>query len=114
MWRQRECINLIPSEQTPSPLVRRLAVMDPVGRYAEHKQAEGLRGADVFYYQGTDFIAGVEELLVAELRRVSGLSAGRDPRGVSGQMANMTVFSAMVDLPEPHRSQARAEAHRAR
>ena len=36
-WRQSECINLIPSEQTASPAVRRLSIMDPAFRYAEHR-----------------------------------------------------------------------------
>ena len=36
-WRQTQCINLIPSEQTQSPMVRLLSVMDPAFRYAEHR-----------------------------------------------------------------------------
>ena len=36
-WRQTECVNLIPSEQTASRMVRLLSVTDPAGRYAEHK-----------------------------------------------------------------------------
>ena len=39
-WRQQECINLIPSEMTTSPLVRLLSVMDPAFRYAEHRKLE--------------------------------------------------------------------------
>ncbi|HEX9122500.1 MAG TPA: glycine cleavage system aminomethyltransferase GcvT, partial [Actinomycetota bacterium] len=34
-WRQRECVNLIPSEMTASPMVRLLQIMDPAFRYAE-------------------------------------------------------------------------------
>ena len=42
-WRQRGCLNLIPSEMTPSPLVRMLSlVSDPVGRYAEHREVPGV------------------------------------------------------------------------
>lgn len=37
-WRRRRCVNLIPSEMTPSPLVRLLQVTGPVCRYAEHKE----------------------------------------------------------------------------
>jgi len=97
LWRQRDCINLIPSEQTPSPVVRLLSVMDPVGRYAEHKPVMAFNDTDVFYYQGTDFICRVEELLVAELRRYFGCRQV-ETKVVSGQMANTTVFSAMVDF----------------
>jgi len=96
-WRQRECINLIPSEQTPSPLCRMLSVTDPCGRYAEHKQVKAFKEADVFYYQGTDFIGEVEHLLCCELKRFLGCSEV-ETRVVSGQMANMAVYSAMVDF----------------
>ncbi len=95
-WRQGECFNLIPSEQTPSPMVRLLSVMDPAGRYAEHKPVKAFKEADVFYYQGTDFIAEVEHRLVCELRQFLGATEV-EPRVISGQMANMAVFSAMLD-----------------
>jgi glycine cleavage system T protein len=96
-WRQHECINLIPSEQTPSEMVKLLSIMDPVGRYAEHKQVMAFNEAEVFYYQGTGFIAGVEELLKNELRLYLEC-AEVETRPVSGQMANTALFSAMVDF----------------
>ncbi|MBT8047737.1 MAG: glycine cleavage system aminomethyltransferase GcvT [Gammaproteobacteria bacterium] len=95
-WRQLDCINLIPSEMSISPMVKLLSVMDPVGRYAEHKQVKALDEAEVFYYQGTEFIWEVEELLKQEMMDYLGCPAV-EPRLISGQMANMTVFSAMVD-----------------
>jgi aminomethyltransferase len=95
-WRQQNCINLIPSEMSLSPMTKLLSVMDPVGRYAEHKQVKALDEAEVFYYQGTEFIWEVEELLKKELMDYLGC-ATVEPRLISGQMANMTVFSAMVD-----------------
>ena len=39
LWRQRKCINLIPSENTPSLLVKLCEISDPSGRYGEHKTA---------------------------------------------------------------------------
>jgi len=96
LWRQQECINLIPSEQTPSAMVRLLSVMDPVCRYAEHKRIKEQDNADVFYYQGTDFIQEVEYALEAELRRFLGCPEV-ETRLISGQMANAGFFSAMVD-----------------
>jgi aminomethyltransferase len=36
-WRQKESFNLIPSEQTPSLLVRFFSMTDPSGRYAKHR-----------------------------------------------------------------------------
>jgi aminomethyltransferase len=95
-WRQRECINLIPSEMTASPAVRLLQVTDPVFRYAEHRALEAFHDADVFYYQGTGFIAEVERLVGQELRGFLG-ARQLEARTISGQMANTTVFSAMVD-----------------
>jgi len=95
-WRQRRCINLIPSEMTPSPLVRMLQVSDPVGRYAEHRDFPAFLDHEVFYYQGTDFIAWVEDRLAAEMASFMGCPQV-EARAISGQMANMTVFSAMVD-----------------
>jgi len=96
LWRQQQTINLIPSEMTPSPLVRLLQVSDPVGRYAEHRELLAALGRDVFYYQGTDLIAWVEEELRAEMARYLGCPLV-ELRTVSGQMANLTVFSGFVD-----------------
>jgi aminomethyltransferase len=95
-WRQQQCVNLIPSEQTPSPMVRMLSITDPAGRYAEHKQVKAFKEADVFYYQGTEFIAEVEYLLTCEFQKFLECSEV-ETRVISGQMANMAVFSALVD-----------------
>jgi aminomethyltransferase len=95
-WRQRRAINLIPSEMTASPMVRLLSISDPAFRYAEHRKAEAFYDAEVFYYQGTDFIDEVERLLVHELRTYLGCPEV-ETRVISGQMANACVFSAMVE-----------------
>ena len=95
-WRQTECINLIPSEQTVSPMVRRLTVMDPAFRYAEHRSLRSYYDTEVFYYQGTDFIDRVETLLKEEMSRYLGCREV-EVRVMSGQMANAVVFSGLVD-----------------
>ncbi|MDM8556282.1 glycine cleavage system aminomethyltransferase GcvT [Desulfococcaceae bacterium HSG7] len=95
-WRQQECINLIPSEMTPSRMTRHLSIADPVCRYAEHKPVKAFHEAEVFYYQGADFIDQVEEDLIQELRRYFGC-AQVETRPISGQMSNATVFSALTD-----------------
>ncbi len=110
-WRQRECINLIPSEITTSPMVRLLSVMDPAFRYAEHKEMKAFYETDVFYYQGTDFIAEVEWLLEEEMRKFLGCSEV-EMRLISGQMANATVFSAVLDYI--NRADRRSEPRRIR
>ncbi len=96
LWRQKECINLIPSEMTMSPLVRLLSVMDPAFRYAEHKKSKAFYDADIFYYQGTEFIGQVELMLEKEMLEFLGCE-NVETRLISGQMANTAVFSAMVD-----------------
>lgn len=110
-WRQRDCINLIPSEMTPSNTARLLSIMDPSCRYAEHKALKAFCDSDVFYYQGTDFIAEVERLLVEEGRKYLGC-AEVEPRLISGQMANTAVFSALVDYL--NRSDRKSEQRRIR
>jgi aminomethyltransferase len=95
-WRQQDCINLIPSEQTLSPMTRALSVMDPVGRYAEHKAIRAFCDTEVFYYQGTDFISEIENLLQNELAAFLGCCQV-ETRLISGQMANMAVYSSLVD-----------------
>jgi aminomethyltransferase len=96
-WRQKDCFNLIPSENTPSPLVRALLLCDAMGRYNEHKRVRGfgLASPDARYYQGTGFATDAEEKLVAELAAYFGASQ-IEPRPISGQQANMAVFSGIV------------------
>ncbi len=106
LWRQRRCFNLIPSENTASLLVKLCEISDPSGRYAEHKTAlkketealtgtGALKGDQVYYYQGTDFIFEVEERLKEEFGKY--ISASEvEARTISGQMANEVVFKAMV------------------
>jgi aminomethyltransferase len=95
-WRQKETFNLIPSESTPSLLVRLLTISDPSGRYAEHRLMKAFRESDVFYYQGTKLIGEIEVLAANELGRFIGCSEV-EARVTSGQMANAAVFSGIVD-----------------
>ncbi len=97
IWRQEECINLIPSEMTPSPAVRLLSASDPSFRYAEHKKISAFYDRDIFYYQGTKFIDEVEQLLIEEMKKFLGCSEV-ETRLLSGQMSNMTVFSALMNF----------------
>jgi glycine/serine hydroxymethyltransferase len=101
VWRQKESINLIPSESTPSILVKMCEISDPAGRYAEHRT---MKGQEVYFYQGIGFIRDIEEETQQELSRFFGCSEV-ELRPVSGQMANEVVFKAMVrflnrDRPE--------------
>lgn len=111
IWRQQECINLIPSEQTASRVVRMLSILDPAGRYAEHKPVKAFNESEVFYYQGTEFIAAVERELVNQMCSFLGCRQV-ETRPISGQMANMVVFSALVDYL--NRADRRSEQRRIR
>jgi glycine/serine hydroxymethyltransferase len=91
-WRQAECVNLIPSETTPSLLVKLCEISDPAGRYAEHRT---MKGEDVYFYQGTDFIRDVEIEAQKELGQFFGCT-DVELRTISGQMANEVVFKGMV------------------
>lgn len=100
-WRQGECINLIPSEMSPSLLVKMCEVSDPSGRYAEHRT---MKGEEVYFYQGTDFIKEIE----LEVRRELGdffRCSEIELRPISGQMANEVVFKAMVRFLNRNRAE---------
>ncbi|RFT16274.1 MAG: Serine hydroxymethyltransferase [Candidatus Saccharicenans subterraneus] len=92
IWRQKKCFNLIPSENTPSLLVKLAEIADPSGRYAEHRT---MKGQEVYFYQGTDFIRDVELEARKELSRYFGCT-DVELRPVSGQMANEVVFKGLV------------------
>ena len=95
-WRQTQCINLIPSENTPSRAVQMLCASDPAFRYAEHKKVKAFYDADIFYYQGTKFIDAVEQKLTEQMRQYFGCTEV-ETRVTSGQMSNMVAFSALMD-----------------
>ena len=101
IWRQRECVNLIPSESTPSILVKMFEISDPSGRYAEHRT---MKGEEVYFYQGTDFIRDVEVEAQTELGLYFGCT-DVELRPISGQMANEVVFKGMVKFVNRGRAQ---------
>ena len=92
VWPRRRCFNLIPSEQSPSLLVKMFEIADPAGRYAEHRSQ---KGKEIYYYQGVDFIRDVEEQASRELKDYFGC-ADVELRPISGQMSNEVVFKAML------------------
>ncbi len=95
-WRRRECINLIPSEQPTSAYVDELTISEPAARYNEHRRGATFdaNASDIRYYQGTDFIMEKELELKAALGTFF-RSSRVEPRVLSGQMANDTVFDAL-------------------
>jgi glycine/serine hydroxymethyltransferase len=109
-WRRTECINLIPSEQPTSAYVDALCTADPAGRYNEHNRirALGPEAPDVRYYKGTDFIMEKEDELKAALRTFFACTRV-EPRVISGQMANDTVYDALKQFRNRHRGGRPAE-----
>ena len=103
-WRQAECFNLIPSETTPSLLVKMCELADPSGRYAEHRT---MKGEEVYFYQGTDFIRDVEVEARKELGEYFGCT-DVELRPISGQMANEVVFKGMVKFINRARPEGQA------
>lgn len=97
VWREKECINMIPSEMAASKAVRMLQIADPCLRYAEHRKVESFYNEEIFYYQGTGFISRVEEMLVDEMAKFLGCKEV-ETRVLSGQMSNTCVFSSLVDF----------------
>jgi glycine/serine hydroxymethyltransferase len=91
-WRQQRCINLIPSETTPSLLVKMCELCDPAGRYAEHRT---MKGKEIYFYQGIDFIREVEDQVREEVCAFFGAQRA-EVRPISGQMANEVVFKALT------------------
>jgi len=100
-WRQKESFNLIPSETTPSALVKMCEISDPSGRYAEHRT---MKGEEIYFYQGTDFIREVEEEVRRELAQFFGCSEV-ELRPISGQMANEVVFKGLLRFLNRNRPQ---------
>jgi glycine/serine hydroxymethyltransferase len=86
--------------------VKLCEISDPSGRYAEHKTAlkkeveslagtGALKGDQVYYYQGADFIYHMEQRLKSEFAAFLGATEV-ETRPVSGQMANEIVFKGLV------------------
>jgi glycine/serine hydroxymethyltransferase len=67
-------------------------IADPSGRYAEHRT---MKGEEVYFYQGTDFIRDVEVECRKEMAAFFGCT-DIELRPISGQMANEVVFKGMV------------------
>jgi glycine/serine hydroxymethyltransferase len=104
IWRQKESFNLIPSESTPSLLVKMCEISDPAGRYAEHRT---MKGQEIYFYQGIDFIKEVEEETRQEMAEFFGCSEV-ELRTISGQMANEVVFKGMVRFINRDRAEGKA------
>ncbi len=88
-WRRFECINLIASENTMSPLAEAAYFTDMMHRYAEGKPRKR-------YYQGNKYVDEVELLamdLMSRLLKVEYVEL----RPISGTIANAVVFRNLAN-----------------
>ena len=88
IWRVKESLNLIASENVMSPLALRAYISDFMFRYAEGKPFKR-------YYQGTRYIDELEVLTA----RIIGEMLGTDMvdlRPISGTIANAAVFRVLA------------------
>jgi glycine hydroxymethyltransferase len=92
-WRQRQTINLIASENTPSEAVRRVQNSDFMGRYAEGHPNEGEHVNR--YYQGTRYIDEIERMASAEIQQLFGAQQA-DVRPISGNAANTAIALSIL------------------
>ncbi len=83
-WRRFECINLIASENTMSPLAEMAYLTDMMHRYAEGKPRKR-------YYQGTKYIDEIELYTMELLSKLFNVEYV-ETRAVSGTIANAVVF----------------------
>ncbi len=67
-------------------------ISDPTGRYAEHRT---MKGEEIYFYQGIDFIRDVEAEAQRELASFFECS-DVELRPISGQMANEVVFKGLT------------------
>jgi len=84
-WRQDECLNLIPSENTTSPAVRQLMISDMGHRYTSQ---DG-------YYAGTRYIDELEILGEALAREVFKAEVA-NLKPISGHMSDMILLSTFA------------------
>jgi glycine/serine hydroxymethyltransferase len=83
-------------------------ISEPAARYNEHRPAKASApdAPDVRFYKGTDFIMEKEIELKAALRSFFGCTRV-EPRVISGQMANDTVYDALKQFKSRRRQGGR-------
>ena len=91
VWRRKECLNMIASENVMSPLAEKVYVSDFEGRYNEHTEEP--------HYQGTRYSMKIELLANAVFGEVFDTKFV-DTRPISGAVANLCVYHAFLKCGE--------------
>ena len=93
LWRGKEAVNLIASENVQSDAVKQVEVNDFMGRYAEgHPNTSD---GDNRYYEGTQYIDQIESMATSEIIQLAKCKQA-DVRPVSGNAANTAVALAIL------------------
>jgi len=93
LWRGKEAVNLIASENVQSDAVKQVEVNDFMGRYAEgHPNTSD---GDNRYYEGTQYIDQIESMATSEIIQLAKCKQA-DVRPVSGNAANTAVVLAIL------------------
>lgn len=88
VWRRKETINLIASENVMSPLAEAVYMSDFMSRYAEGKPYKR-------YYQGTKYVDEIETLAMELMNEITPAKYS-DLRAISGTIANAAVFRVLA------------------
>ncbi|MEM3399793.1 MAG: serine hydroxymethyltransferase [Candidatus Micrarchaeia archaeon] len=88
--RQRNGLEMIPSENFPS-----LAVLEALGTVLNNKYAEGYPGKR--YYGGNEFIDVVESLAIERAKKLFGAEHA-NVQPLAGSQANMEAFFALLEI----------------
>lgn len=91
-WRQKECLNMIASENLLSPLAEKFLISDFKARYNEH-EVEGEEF--ITHYQGVKYSVQIEKLC----NEIIGERFGTkyvDTRPLSGAVANLCIYHALL------------------
>ena len=92
-WRGKETLNMIASENTQSPAVRRIECNDFMARYAEgHPNTPDEKNR---YYEGTVYIDQLESMAEKELIELTGAKQA-DVRPISGNQANTAIAVSLL------------------
>ncbi|HIQ49703.1 MAG TPA: serine hydroxymethyltransferase [Nanoarchaeota archaeon] len=87
LWRRKQCLNMIASENVLSPLAEKLYISDFEGRYNEHDEE--------CHYQGTKYAMEIENIV----NKIFGEKFSTpfvDCRPIAGAIANLCVYHAFL------------------
>ena len=92
LWREKETLNMIASENLLSPLAKKFLISDFLGRYNEHGVKDG---NFITHYQGVKYSCEIEKLCL-QIFSKKFKTEYVDVRPISGAIANLAVYRAIL------------------